>query len=240
MNRTSLRYASLIAIFALGFSCTSNAQILLSILFGDKLNSDKLEFGLTVGHSWSTISDLDEADYTGNFNLGLYLNLKMNDNMFLRFGALPKSTWGAEGLSPYSINDPTLDVALAEASVMRKIKLINVPILWAYQTNDFWGFEIGPQVSLRLKGIDVFEYEDEAGNELIYKRKIGDDYKRLTFEGAIGIYKKLQQGEGMTLGFRYMYGFSDIIKDNSGEAQYHNAFNFTLGIPIGKEKAPKE
>ena len=38
---------------------TSNAQVLISILLGDKLNTGKIEFGLEGGANWSTIINLD-------------------------------------------------------------------------------------------------------------------------------------------------------------------------------------
>jgi len=43
-------------------STTIQAQVLLSLLFGEKLNSDGLEFGLEGGVSWAQIDKLD-ADH---------------------------------------------------------------------------------------------------------------------------------------------------------------------------------
>ena len=47
--------------FLIGAIYGANAQILISLIFGDKLNSDKLEFGLAVGGSYSTIINLENA-----------------------------------------------------------------------------------------------------------------------------------------------------------------------------------
>ena len=41
----------------------------------------------------------------------------------------------------------------------------------------------------------------------------------------------------MTLNFRYVLGLTDIIKENTGPAQKHGAFQFLVGIPIGRGKA---
>ena len=66
---------------------------------------------------------------------------------------------------------------------------------------------------------------------------ISDSFNRINAEAVVGIYKKLQNGEGMTISFRYFYGLTDLIKDNEGDAIQHNSFAFLVGIPIGKEKA---
>jgi hypothetical protein len=45
----------------------------------------------------------------------------------------------------------------------------------------------------------------------------------------------------VTLNFRYVLSLYDILKDNNtGISQYHSVFTFLVGIPIGKEKKPKE
>ena len=38
-----------------------HSQVLIALLFGDKLNTDKLDFGLTAGLNLSTISNLADA-----------------------------------------------------------------------------------------------------------------------------------------------------------------------------------
>jgi DNA-binding XRE family transcriptional regulator len=228
--------------FLIGTFSTANSQILISIIFGDKLNSDKLEFGLVVGASSSTILNLENAKYTTNFSLGMYFNIKMGKSFWLHTGAIAKSIFGASNLSVYDLQDDTLNLAFQNASVKRDFGIINVPAFFRYQTKNGWGLELGPQFSLRTKVDDIFtvSYEDSR-DKLVFRNDLSDSYKRVTVEGVAGIYKKLRKGEGVTLNVRYNFSLYDIIKDNtSGTPQYHSVFSFLVGIPIGKDKKPEE
>ena len=216
----------------------ANSQVLISILLGDKLNSDKLEFGLTVGPTWATLSGIEDAKYLRSLSLGLYFNIKLGEHWFLHPAAEPKFTYGATNLSVYPTGEPDIDDIFKDNStVERRISAIPVPVLIRYQTKSAWGIEVGPQFTLRTKAKDVFRKPiEEAGNlELTIDNK--DLYKRITFEAAFGVYKKLMKGEGVTLNLRYVLGLSDILKENTGPAQKHGAIQFIVGIPIGKGKA---
>ena len=63
----------LITLLFLLLSYQANSQILISLLLGDKLNSDKLEFGLDGGVSFSHIRGLSQSKYMADLNLGFYL-----------------------------------------------------------------------------------------------------------------------------------------------------------------------
>jgi len=55
----------------------SESQVLLSLIFGDKLNSENIEFGLDGGSSITKISNLDTKKYMSNWYLGFYFDLKI-------------------------------------------------------------------------------------------------------------------------------------------------------------------
>jgi len=222
---------------------TANSQILISIIFGDKLNSEKLEFGLTVGTTYSNITNIENSEYTQNFNLGLYFNIRLApQNWWLHTGVAVKSTYGAKNINVYDLGASDLNMIFQDASVTRDFGIINVPALVRFQTKNGWGLELGPQFSLRTKVDDIFtvDYPDTR-NELTYRNDVGDDYKRITVEGAAGFYKKLRKGEGITINFRYVFSLYDILKENPDmEQQHHSVFEILVGIPIGKDKKPKE
>ena len=77
----------------------SNSQVLISILFGDKLNSGKVEFGLQGGLNWSTIKNLEGAKSLTGFNLGFYFDIKLkNPSWMINTGVIVKSPMGANEL----------------------------------------------------------------------------------------------------------------------------------------------
>ena len=67
-------------VIALGIAVNANSQVLIALIFGDKLNSPSLEFGLTAGLSLSTINNIPEAKYRSALNLGLYFDVRIKDN----------------------------------------------------------------------------------------------------------------------------------------------------------------
>lgn len=64
---------SLLLLFALFCLAPAHSQVLISLIFGDKLNSPFLEFGLEGGANFSTITDLNTSGTNPGFNLGFIL-----------------------------------------------------------------------------------------------------------------------------------------------------------------------
>jgi len=54
-------------------------QVLISLLFGDMLNSDGLEFGLEGGFNWSKVSGMETNSSLRTFNLGFYFDIRLKD-----------------------------------------------------------------------------------------------------------------------------------------------------------------
>mgnify|MGYP001810468335 CR=1 FL=1 len=60
-NMKNFTKISFLALFLL-FSLTSKAQILISLVFGDALNTPKIEFGLVGGLNRSYLTDISNSD----------------------------------------------------------------------------------------------------------------------------------------------------------------------------------
>jgi hypothetical protein len=106
----------------------SQSQILIALLFGDKLNTGKLEFGLMVGPEFSNLTGVN-GELRPGLALALYFNIKLNDRFYLHPEAIPKLSFGAKDLPVYPLNDVHLDSLFATGSVKRTIKAIGLPLL---------------------------------------------------------------------------------------------------------------
>ena len=225
--------------------CTFQAvqsQVLISLLLGDKLNSEKLKFGLEGGYNLSNVTNLENAKAASNFNLGFYFDilLKENTNWYMHTGVIVKSTMGAN-IDPYSLNDESLDILLKDADVRRKINLFNVPILARYKFKNNVFVEAGPMLGWMLnKSHDEFtesNFENED-DELQFDRKIRDDFPILDFGAQVGIGYQLKAMNNMNLAVKYYHGLIDTKKNNLGDPQYNTSFYVVASIPIGAgEKA---
>ena len=220
------------------FSTTSNAQILISLLFGDALNTDEIEFGLTTGLNRSYILDIEESSGLNNFNIGFYFHINMFKTSYLSTGVLVKTNVGARGMSTYPIGDPDFDDVLAEGELIKKINYFYVPILWHQRFNKRFFLEGGLQPGLRNKAYDYFHLEEEDKSEIGYKTDVRDDYTRfdLGLLGGVG-YKLRKQIKSTAIGINYYYGLLDVSKVPDMKIK-NSSIYFYVRIPIGAK--PKE
>jgi hypothetical protein len=218
----------------------AQSQVILSLLFGDKLNSDKIKFGLDGGVNFASVSNLQTAKTSTNFNIGFYFDFKLNensDNWYLHSGVKVKSTLGSE-LSPYSLDDNALDSLFADGNVKHKVNYFNVPALLRYKFKSKLFIELGPVISLRYKAVDEFIAKVEDKKDLVYKRDIRDEISRfdIGFEGGIGF--GLKYLNEMNVGVRYYQGLLNTSTFNVQPPQRNSSFSIFASIPIGAgEKA---
>jgi len=224
-------------IIALSFFCcttVSNAQVLISLLFGDALNSDKIEFGLDGGLNWTNINGIDKADYLMGWNLGFYFDIKLSDPWILNTGVVVKGNMGAEGIPVYSLNDPELDNLFVDGSVTRKLNYFSVPVMIKYRFENNIYVKAGIQFGLMYNGYDTFIKSVNEEDDLQHEVKIKNQYHPLDAGLAFGIGYRLMGGDGMNIGVQYYYGLIDVRIDDSTPSELNQAFYLNVGIPIGK------
>ena len=227
------------------FSYVSNAQVLISLLLGDKLNSEKLEFGLIGGLSLANTGDFPDEDtkVLPALHLGFYFDFLMDDKWSFTPGVLVISRMGARGIDPYETGNADLDAAMIGGKVERRIEYFQVPLLMKYRFTPKIYATAGPQVALLNKAKDIFSNQliDSKDDDVFFKRNIKDDFKKLDAGFAAGLgYKFREKGKTMTAGVKYYQGFIDVIKDNPGDAIYNKAWYLYVTIPIGAGKAEKK
>lgn len=215
---------------------SASSQVLIALVFGNKLNSGKMEFGLMTGPTLTQISNIDSKLKPG-LNLGLYFNINMSDRWVLHPEAIPKSAMGAKGIDFYSTGNIGLDTLMNGASIKRSIKAISVPLLVRYRIAGLLYAEAGPQIDLITNVKDIFKKEAND-DELTYTNEIKDDYTRFAVGVAGGLVYKLKKNTSLAFGLRYFTGLTDISKLQAGN-QLSNGWLFNVFIPIGAGKAEK-
>ena len=217
------------------FSLTARSQVIISLLFGDKLNSEKISFGLLVGNGWNNLTGYKTSSWGSNFNLGLYLSFKMSDRIFLQFDAMAKYKLGAKKLPVYSLHDEALDSLFATGTVERDIKYLSLATTFQYRFYKYFNLEIGPQISLRIKATDIFSVSRSAG-DLKFEKKINDATTLFDIGAAGGVSYQFAKGNGVKIAFRYYYGFVDVMLGDPGN-NANRSLQLNGYIPIGRGKA---
>jgi len=229
----------MICLFLVFGTGQASGQVLISILFGDKLQSDNLEFGLSVGGNFSTLSGIEEAKWRSSLAIGLYFNIKLSERFFIHAAAIPKSDLGARNLFPYSLGDAELDSVFSDSRVERILGYIHVPTLVRYKLPSHLGFEFGPVTTIRFQRQHVDEFSiDINGDEADVRRTIGGETRPFDFGASLGAYYKFAKGQGIEVNLRYYHGFLDIFKKSDirdvYSTQMNRAIRLLVHIPIGR------
>ena len=215
---------------------TSQSQVLITLLLGDKLNSDGLEFGLEAGFNWTNISGLDTKDYARKWNLGFYFDIRIKNQWSLSTGVLVKSNFGVDKLSDNDLttlgatNYNSLDTITLIGDYSQKISSFMVPVLIRYKFKNNIYAELGPQFSLMYNSWVEFE-SDIEGRDMIVKEYNKDKINKLDVGVMVGVGYRLYKGTGWTIGAKYYYGFVDVFKDVPGTK--NSSIYLKLNIPIG-------
>ncbi len=219
----------------------TNAQVILSLLFGDKLNSDKTEFGIDGGLTLSTLQGALGAENRSGLNLGFYFDVKTkNPAWVLSTGLMLRGPMGATGLPVYSLNNSTLDGAFKNGNVSTKLSYLFLPAAMKYTFQNRFFLKGGIQLGLLTRAKDQFLNTIADEDDLTYTLNRKGDFHPVDAGMIAGIGYRLQKGHGMNLGINYYHGLIDAVINDNTPNQYNRAWYFNLGIPIGKGKAEKK
>ena len=219
-------------------SCKAvNSQVLIAVLFGDKLNSGKLEFGLVVSPTLTNITN-SESDNRVGLNLSLFFNIWPANKFSIRVEMSPKTAFGAKNITPYSLGNDSLDHFFESGSVERIIRTMNLTMLGRYSFSPHFFVDAGFQPDVLLKNAKDIFTADFNGSELQYTQELKDRFTRLSFQFAAGLFYRFKPSIGsMGMGIRYVHGITDIDKVLKG-TQSNRAWQLNISIPIGA--VPKE
>jgi hypothetical protein len=229
-------------------SITAQSQVLITLLLGDKLNSDKLEFGLEGGLNFSKISGLETANYHPDWNLGFYFNFQMSDSWYLNTGVLVKSKLGINKLTNGDLNTLNASIYNDQDNVQingkysQQLSYFLVPVLAKYKFKNHIYAEAGPQFGLMYRSWIEFK-SDLEGRDVFIKEYNRDIINKIDAGVVVGLGYTLFKGTGWTIGAKYYYGFVNVYKGMSGTN--NSSFFIKMNIPIGagvdaKEKAAQK
>lgn len=226
-------------------------QVLLSLIFGDKLNSGKVEFGMSGGFNLSTLRGISESKGQNNWELGFYFDilLKEKSPWYLSTGVYIKSNVGGTNVpldypGNRQINDSVYNgFVVANGTVEKQFNTFYVPFNLRYLSKSGIFIEGGFQAGLVFKTHDIYNAE-VSGYELLYDAKKGVKNNGLYkwFDGGVdgGIGYKSKGSLGWKVGVWYYVGLTNIYKNDLGYKAYNSSLYVLATIPIGKKKAERK
>ncbi len=209
---------------------TAHSQVLISLLFGDKLNREGLEFGLDAGFNWSEISDLESSSNLSTFNLGLYFDIRLKDPWYIYAGALLKYNMGLDELTDQDLELLGITPFAEEGNYAQRINYIAVPVLARYKFRNRIFLEGGFQFNFKTRAFVEFTSETDE-QDIKVKEFNKDAIKGLDAGLSAGLGYSLSPGKGISLGLRYYYGLVDVYKARSGTR--NSSFLIRATVPVG-------
>ena len=235
------KFLLVFSLLFLGYQAQS--QVLISIIFGDKLNSPNLEFGLEGGYNWSNVSGLQTGAPLSTFNLGFYFDFKIKNNFYIYTGVLVKSNLGVSNLTKDDLALLGTQLFLdsnqnqIQGTYAQRMNYFLVPILAKYRWNNNIYVEAGVQAGLMYKSWIQFDANVE-GIDAIVNDYNKDQINKIDVGALVGAGYKFKKGPGWSVGIKYYYGFIDVYKNISNTK--NSAFFVKVNIPIGAAKKHTE
>jgi hypothetical protein len=228
---------SLVSLFFLFYTNSLNSQILVSLIFGDALNSPKTQFGLEIGANASSVSNFEIADFTAGFEIGMFFNWKIKDNWALYSGLIANSNRGFKGeevlIDP--IYRPGNNTGYNFSKMQTRIVYVGIHSSMRYYLAPSFSVAGGLNIGLRSKAKNEAIYTKDK-SELTVSYSIKDQISTLDIGPMISLIYQLRKGKGMSIIAKGYYGLVDVALDVP-DAQNSFFFQLTAGILIGAKKA---
>lgn len=222
---------SLLAVM-IGISFSANSQVLIALIFGDKLNSPNVEFGLELGPSYSWFSSYEGSSVSQTLFIGPTFNIRLNDRLWVHPAVQVASSIGAASLAPYELGNENVDPFINEFEVERRINYIAVPLMARYKVIQHFFLQGGVEPALRTAAYDTFTADIEDGAEI--KNGIEDTYNRIDLRVVGGIaYRFKNSGAGLWMSLKYGYGLFDLPDPVTNQTVNPQFVQLTFEIPIG-------
>lgn len=226
----------LILFTALTITMPVRSQLLMGLIFGDNLNSENLEFGLSAGINFSNVTKLDGVKTKSGLQLGSYFYYKPKEVHSLHIELLAFNDHGTDNIPTYQLNNTNLDAVLTDAEVARTNKYISLNVLYRYRLIDHFYLEAGWSGGILTKAFDQITQIVEE-REISIRNDLTDDYNRLETGPIAGVSYKFLKSEGVAVNLFYYHGITNTLKDSGIK---NRSLRVGASIPIGKKKKQRK
>ena len=218
----------------------AHAQVLIGLLFGEKLASDNFNIGFEIGMNLSTVNGLDGASRSTGPLIGLFASWRFSEHFHLYTGFLPLSQKGASEADPIPLDDPQLDSMVASGRMDRQLGYIDIPVLlqWAQHRDGGIRVGAGSQLSFRTSAADRYEATTAQGTSVVVENDIESEWldAGVAFDAEYRI-----TGVGLAIGLRYYHGLTNV-SSGAGPAVHNRVLSGTGRISLGgrSQKPPEQ
>jgi len=213
----------------------ARGQALLVLLFGDKFASENVQGGIKFDVVYSTLAGLSGAARLRSWDLGGFLEVRLNDRLSIQPEFTFKSPAGARDLAFTPTGQPEIDSAFAVArdvSVARTLGYVTVPIMLKVKAGRF-AFGAGPQLGYIVRAEDRYTGTLSREDDLSYTVGLWSRVNRwdtgLSALAEFSLAPKLGL-HSMRIRAVWYHAFGDALSDAPGA---NDTIGIGFGLPIG-------
>ncbi len=218
----------------LTFCCHINSQVLIALVFGDKLNNGKIEMGIQLAAQGFQFTGIDDELDIG-FAFGAYLDIKLSDRWVITNDFMFKSPKGGKQIPQTYWFSSTDGVSPDDVSAKRHLSYFELTPMLRYQFNRSWSTAIGPQIALNTKATDIYQEKANDGT-YTYRTHIRDHITLMDAGIAVDVQWRLMKGKGLRINLRFAQGLVNVYKDGEPANAKNQTYQVGVGIPIGGHK----
>jgi hypothetical protein len=219
----------------------ARSQVLISLLLGDKVTSEKFHLGIELGLNVSNFSGIDGTKARTGFFLGIVGEWRFANRWYLQPELVPFYSVGATNMpSDLFAPPPEVEDLLSEDDVSRRLSYFAIPILVKYGVADnrlLLG--VGPQVGFLTSATDTYKGTSAIENKITVDQDAKDSVSSTDAGVLFNVEWKVREGVSPSLVARYYLGLTDTITDNAGDAVTNQVFSILFTIPVGGDPAKK-
>ncbi len=110
------------------FGLNAQSQVLISLILGDKLNKEGLEFGLEGGYNFAYITNFESHNRLSTFALGFYFDIRLKNQLSLNTGVMVKSKYGIDKLTENDLVLLNTDILNNPGDYSLNLRYFHVPV----------------------------------------------------------------------------------------------------------------
>lgn len=238
--RTTVRGAMLALLLGAGAVQPAQGQVLIGLLFGDKVSSDRFHLEFNVGANFADLSGVEGTKLKPGFTLGLGGEWRFAGDFMLQPELVPFYSTGAKNLPTGAFDvPPALDSLVSDVSAERRTGYFAIPVLVKYGA---LGRQLhigaGPQIGFLTSGTD--RIQGTINKDITVEEDIEDKLNSTDAGIVFNLSYKLQPSFGTGINVRYYLGLTDTIKDNPGDAIYNRVLSVFVSVAIGEDPSEEE
>jgi hypothetical protein len=220
----------------------AQSQVLISLLLGDKVSSEKFHLGVEGGLNLSDLNGLGDTKLRTGLSIGVIGEWRFARNWYLQPALLPFYWAGAKNL-PESLFPPPPEVEdiVSGNEILLRTKYFAIPVLLKYGVADNrLLFGVGPQVGFLLSAEDTYKGTSVNGNQVTIDEDVEGMLASTDAGVLFNVEWKVRLGFSPSVVARYYLGLVDTIENNPGDAVYNRVLSILLTIPIGGDSSKEE